>query len=215
MKIALILAVLLSAAACAQTTVTAPPSATPPDTTNAVTVPVATPPDATAVTAIPPAPEPGTFWVYYKGKFNWGGDYDFGSGRVDLYNRDPDALSGTRDVVVLGDVGWQPYAPNWDFNTTGYNYLTVSIKPTEPGNTWVTGGELIGDKEIPGSHGAFSIMPYGPNPAVVGQWNTYKIPLSAYSITPGMHIYKVMFLEQTSPNKSKNKVYFDNLGFVP
>jgi hypothetical protein len=214
MRIALILAALLSAAACAQTAVTAPPNAAP----SVAAPPVATPPDAPPAAAPPPAvtaPEPGTFWVYYKGKFNWGGDYDFGSGRVDLYNRDPDALSGTRDVLVSGDVGWQPYAPNWDFNTTGYNYLTVSIKPTEPGNTWVTGGELIGDKEIPGSHGAFSIMPYGPNPAVVGEWNTYKIPLSAYSITPGMHIYKVMFLEQTSPNKSKNKVYFDNLGFVP
>jgi hypothetical protein len=234
MRITLIPAALLSAVAAAQTTVTIPAQTitvvipaqtiTLPATTPSVTVPpagtapVPTPPVTTAPVATAPvvtAPDPGTFWVYYKGKFNWAGDYDFGSGKVILDNRDTDALSGKKDVLVSGDVGWQPYAPGNDFNTAGYNYITVSIKPTQVGNTWITGAEMAGDKEIPGSNGAISIMPYGPNPAVVGQWNTYKIPLSAYSIKPGLHIYKVMFLEQSSPNKSDNKVYFDNLGFVP
>jgi hypothetical protein len=245
MRITLILAALLSTAATAQTTVTIPaqtitvvipaqtitlpattsPATSPPPTTNlspanppTTNSPPTAPPETTPPAAAPPvatAPEPGTFWVYYKGKFNWAGDYNFGSGKVDLYHRDPNALSGRKVVLVSGDVGWQPYAPGNDFNTAKYNYVTVSIKPTQEGNTWITGAEMEGDKEIPGSHGAISIMPYGPNPAVVGEWNTYKIPLSAYSIKPGLHIYKLMFLEQSSPNKSENKVYFDNLGFVP
>ena len=58
-------------------------------------------------------------------------------------------------------------------------------------------------------------MKYGPNPAVVGQRNTYKIPLSAYSIAPSLHISKIMFQDQTSSNKKGNKVEFDNVGFVP
>ena len=229
MRITLIVAVLLSATAAAQTTVTIPaqtitvvipaqtitlPATNPPPTNPSPTNSQVAPPPMAATPAVT-APEPGTFWVYYKGKFNWAGDYDFGSGKVIYDNRDTSALSGTKDVLASGDVGWQPYAPGNDFNTAGYNYVTVSIKPTQAGNTWITGAEMEGDKEIPGSHGAISIMPYGPNPAVVGQWNTYKIPLSAYSIKPGLHIYKVMFLEQSSPNKSDNKVYFDNLGFVP
>jgi hypothetical protein len=225
MRIALILAALLSAAAAAQTTVTIPaqtitvviPAQTitlPTTTPSGTTPPEETPPVATPAVVTPPAA--GTFWIYYKGKFHWAGDYNFGSGKVILDNRDPDALSGPKDVLVSGDVGWQPYAPGNDFNTAGYNYITVSIKPTEAGNTWITGAEMVGDVPIPGSKpGGVNIMPYGPNPAVVGQWNTYKIPLSAYSIVPGLHIYKVMFLEQSSANKSGNKVYFDNLGFVP
>jgi hypothetical protein len=175
----------------------------------ATTSPVVTPPVVTPPVVTPPAA--GTFWVYYAGKFNWQGDYSFGSGNVNYNN----PLSGTKDVLVSGDEGWQPYATNNDFNTTGYNYVTVSIRPTQAGNTWITGAEMIGDVTIPGSNGAFSIMKYGPNPAMPGQWNTYKIPLSAYSITSGMHIYKVMFLEQTSANKPGNEVEFNNLGFAP
>jgi hypothetical protein len=161
------------------------------------------------VCTTPVVTAPGTFWLFNNGAFAGAGDYSYGSGTV-TYGKPPSGV-----VTVSGDEGWQPRMPGDDFNATGYNFITVSIKPTQAGNTWITGAEMIGDIPFPGCPTAPSIMKYGPNPAVVGVWNTYKIPLSAYCITPALHPYKVMFLEQSSTNKAGNSVAFNALGFVP
>src|SRR5882672_1663001 len=223
---ALLVSLLLPFAALAQSTVTIPAKViTIPQ--QVITIPAqtlvvsgATTPPVTCVApqvlvngvcttpVVTPPPAAGTFYIFNAGKFIGAGDcsgYSFGSGKV---------ICGTT-VTVSGDEGWQPRMPADDFNTTDYNFVTVSIKPTQAGNTSVTGAEMVGDISFPGCANPPSIMKYGPNPAVVGQWNTYKIPLSAYCITPALHPYKLMFLEQSSTNKAGNSEQFDALGFSP
>lgn len=223
MKTLLALLLLLPLVALAQTTVTIPArvitipqqvitipaqtlvvsTTTPPVTCTAPQVLL----NGVCTTPVTP-PATGIFWLFNAGVFTGAGDcsgYSYGSGKV---------TCGTT-VTVTGDEGWQPRMPGDDFNATGYNFITVSIKPTQAGNTWITGAEMIGDIPFPGCPTAPSIMKYGPNPALVGVWNVYKIPLSAYCITPALHPYKVMFLEQSSTNKAGNSVQFDQLGFVP
>jgi hypothetical protein len=157
-------------------------------------------------------PEPGakatdTFWLYKAGKFKGPGDYSYGSGRITY---------GSSTVIVTGDEAWQPRFPHDDINTGPYTYLTVSIKPTQ-NQTWISGMLMIGDVAIPGSNGAVDIMPYGPNPAVIGEWNVYKIPLTAYGIKlgSGLHVYKVMFQSQNIASPQTNKVEYDAVGLVP
>ncbi|HWM70016.1 MAG TPA: hypothetical protein VNO35_25790 [Steroidobacteraceae bacterium] len=170
---------------------------------------------AAAIADAESAATPGTFWVYHGGKFRWGGDYSWGSGKVDYRGKDPQ--SGERVIAIIGDEGLQPYATGNDFNTAGYNYVVVSLKPTVEGQNWTTGAEMEGDKPIPGGPGDMqSVMPYGPNPAEVGEWNTYKIPLSVYGIKPGLHILKIGFLQKQKPAPDGQvNWYAKDIGFSP
>jgi hypothetical protein len=172
-------------------------------------------PAAGATAAGQPAAAPGTFWIYHGGKFRWGGDYSFGSGKVDYSAKDPQTRE--RVIAIIGDEGLQPYATGNDFNTKGYNYIVVSLKPTVEGQNWLTGAEMQGDLPIPGGPGQMqSIMPYGPDPAVVGEWNTYKIPLSVYGIKPGLHILKIAFLQHQQPAPAGQvNWYAKDIGFSP
>lgn len=169
-------------------------------------------PGVPPVVTPPTPPAAGTFWVFKDGTFKGGGDWSWGNGKVDYTLKAPD---GTPCITVIGDEGLQPFFANQDFDTTGFKYVLVSIWPTQNGNSWITGAEMKGDVPIPGAGGPPSIMQYGPNPAIAGQWNTYKIPLSAYGITPGLHILKVMFSEQSSANRAGNRWYVNNFGFSP
>ena len=173
------------------------------------TAPTCTPPQTLSNgVCVDPAPSTaGTFWLFKDGVFKGAGDYSWGSGKV--------AYGSV--VTVTGDEGWQPRMPGDDFDATAYHYVTISIKPTQAGNTWITGAEMVGDVQFPGcENNPPNIMKYGPNPAVVGVWNTYKIPLTAYCIKAGQeHLYKIMFAEQSSTNKAGNSVQFNALGFVP
>lgn len=189
-----------------QTTVTIPAQTiTLPAQTVTIPAQTITLPASGSTTPPDPPPVPGTFWLYKAGVFNGAGSYDYGSGKVTY---------GASTVIVTGDEAWQPRMPNDDFNTTGYNYVTVSIKPTQK-QTWISGMEMIGDVAIPGATGPVDIMPYGPNPVVVGQWNTYKIPIGKFGNLPGLHVYKIMFQGQNVPSPSTNKVEYDAVGFVP
>jgi len=147
------------------------------------------------------------FWLFKAGRFLGPGDYSYGSGRISY---------GHTTVVVTGDEAWQPRMPNDDLNTDPYTYVTVSIKPTQV-QTWISGMEMIGDVAIPGSTGPVDLSKYGPNPVVIGEWNTYKIPLTAYGIKQGsgLHVYKIMFQGQNVPSPATNKVEFDAVGFLP
>lgn len=58
-------------------------------------------------------------------------------------------------------------------------------------------------------------MPYGPNPPLLNQWNTYKIPIGKYGNLPGLHVYKIMFQSQNVPNPATNKVEYDAVGLIP
>lgn len=198
------------------TTITVPTPVTPP--------PICTPPatlvNGVCTTPVTPPPATGTLWLYYNGVFSGAGDYNYGNAPFSFSYANPTstALSGTKDCLATGDMAWQPRMPGDDLNTGPYNYITVSIRPTQV-ETFITGAEMIGDVAIPGSTGSFSIAQYGPNPIVVGAWNTYKIPLTAYGIKTGsgLHIYKVMFQHQAGPgvNLATDKTEFDNFGFTP
>ena len=99
-KLCFLLGLLVASFASAQTTITIPartimvPITIPEQT---ITIPASTAsgtaPSVTAPPiAVPPvttAPIAGTFWIYHSGKFKWGGDYSFGSGRVDYATKDP------------------------------------------------------------------------------------------------------------------------------
>jgi hypothetical protein len=164
-------------------------------------------PPPVALQSDPTPPASGAFWLYKAGKFAGAGDYSYGNGQITY---------GPSSVIITGDEAWQPRMPNDDFNTGPYTYVTVSLKPTQK-QTWISGMEMIGDVTIPGSTGPVDLSRYGPSPAAIGQWNVYKIPLTAFGIKAGsgLHVYKIMFQGQNVPGPSSNKVEVDAVGFLP
>jgi hypothetical protein len=167
---------------------------------------------------VPPVVTPpvaGALWLFNAGKMYGGppNDYSFGNQPYSVvYNNPAVGASGPVDVLAKGDVGWQPLWPGSHIDTTGFAFVTVSIKPTQVSG-WISGMEAVGDIAVPGNTGPVNILQYGPNPPVVGQWNTYKIPLSAYGTTP-FQAYKVMFLQQNTPNPGANQTEFDAVGLL-
>jgi hypothetical protein len=131
-----------------------------------------------------------TFWVYYNGVFNWLGDYSYPGGSININYADATGApeSGAADIEVSFNVahaGFQPYAgktvTQWDMEGGSFKYLSIDLKPTQPGQDWEI---LVLSRLPPGDvtpWGNATLSKYGPAP-VVGQWATYKIPLSAVSI---------------------------------
>jgi hypothetical protein len=169
----------------------------------------------------------GTFWVFQNGVFNWGGDYS--SNATPNYKSTAGTPeSGSYDIAVSVTGAWglfQPYAggtvPNWNFDASGYKYLTVDLKPTVASQVWQIYFMQVGDKQIMNANGTPEVVnptAYGPAP-VVGQWATYKIPLSAVltqhssgSAVLATAVYKFAIQDQTG--RSSNLFYVDNLGFT-
>jgi hypothetical protein len=169
----------------------------------------------------------GTFWVYQNGVFNWGGDYS--SNATPNYKSTAGSPeSGPYDIAVSVTSEWglfQPYAggtvPTWDFNSTGYNYLTLDLKPTVANQVWNVYFMQVGDHLILNASGnaeVVNVANYGPAP-VVGKWATYKIPLSAVltqhssgSAVLVTGVYK--FAIQDQSGQSRNTWYVDNIGFT-
>jgi hypothetical protein len=157
----------------------------------------------------PPPPPSGTSWVYYNGVFDWPGDYSYEA--VPNYSdTSGNPLSGSHDIkVTLTSAwgGWLPYAQNWSFNSAGYTKLTFALKPTVPNQSWQVFFVKVGDVPV-----GIYVDPakYGPAP-VVGQWNTYTIPLADLGVL-GTTIYKFGIADQTG--LSNNSWYVDNVGFA-
>lgn len=164
-------------------------------------------------------PPAGTAWVFHNGTTGplFGGDYSYGSGSVSYKTKDP--VTGEGVIGVTGDEGLQPYFVNNDFDTTGYNYVLVSLKPTAAGQTWITGMESVGDVPVPGSGSPPSIAQYCAPAFSPGVWSVCKIPLTAYNIGPttnlGLHIYKVMFQNQGTAPKGKLNWEAKEIGISP
>jgi hypothetical protein len=167
------------------------------------------------------------FWVYQNGVFNWGGDYS-SNAMPNYQSTAGNPESGPYDIAVTVTGQWglfQPYAgktvPTWDFNATGYNYLTLDLKPTVANQVWHVYFMQVGDVLILNQSGQPSVVDvanYGPAP-VVGKWATYKIPLSAvltqYSSGTGVFqtgVYKFAIQDQTG--LAQNLWYVDNIGFI-
>jgi hypothetical protein len=166
---------------------------------------------ATIAVNAPKGPPPsGTSWVYYDGKFDWPGDYSFVA-KPDYTDTSGNPLSGAYDVKLTLEGsygGWLPYAQNWDFNSAGYTKLTFALKPTVANQRWNVYFVKVGDVPV----GIYlNVLNYGPAP-VVGQWNTYTVPLSDLGVL-GTSIYKFCIQDQTG--LSNNVWYVDNVGFAP
>jgi hypothetical protein len=153
---------------------------------------------------------PGTSWVYYDGDFDWPGDYSYVA-VPDYQDTSGNPLSGPYDIKITLTAaygGWLPYAQNWDFNSQGYTKLTFALKPTVPNQQWTVYFVKVGDVPV----GIYlNVLDYGPAP-VVGQWNTYTVPLADLGVL-GQSIYK--FCIQDKTGLANNVWYADNVGFAP
>jgi len=127
---------------------------------------------------------PGSaYWVYASGVMNWPGDYSWNA-TVNYSDTTGESQSGPADIAVTvtsGTGGWQPYAWRENFNTAPYRYFVVALKPTLAGQTWAVG--FHGANHKADGITIENITQYGPpGGPVVGQWGTYKIPLSAFAL---------------------------------
>ena len=189
-----------SAQVSAKPTAVTPPPVSPP--------PVSPPP----VSPPPVSPPPGTSWVYYNGTFYWPGDWSWGGGTPNYQDTSGGPLSGAYDIKFGGTgtwSGWLPYAPNKSFDTTGYKYLVISLKPTVANQDWNLYAELAGDTQTACGLGPM-LSKYGT--ITVGQWTNFKIPLADLCIV-NTQILKFGVQDQTGLNT--NYWYIDNVGFEP
>jgi hypothetical protein len=149
------------------------------------------------------------FWVYHDGEFAWPGDYSYVA-TPDYRDKSGAPLSGKYDIKITLTSkwgAWQPFATNWVFDTTPYNYLRFALKPTQPNQAAQVYFMLVGDKPV-GT--MVNPLKYGP-PPVVGQWNVYTIPLADIGVAK-TKIYKFAIQDQTGlPN---NVFYVDDVAFV-
>ncbi|MDP9064233.1 MAG: carboxypeptidase-like regulatory domain-containing protein, partial [Pseudomonadota bacterium] len=174
-------------------------------------------PPPTPAPAPSPTPTPdaksnstaGASWVYYNGVFTWPGDFAF-SATANYSDTSGAPLSGPHDIKITITSpygGWLPYAQNYRFNSTGYNKLTFSLKPTVNNQKWNLYFVKVGDVPV-----GRSVDPtrYGPAP-VAGKWATYTVPLADLGVL-GTPIYKFAIHDETG--RGHNVWYVDNVGFV-
>jgi hypothetical protein len=165
------------------------------------------------------APSGSTLWVYYDGVFNWGGDWSFAAS-ANYKDTSGVPIEGPYDIEITGQQygGWQPYvSANCQssiascFITTSYKYLVFSAKPTVANQ--IFGSAVLSAGDTPDGNFLQDLSAYcsgGSNPPV-GQWESCKVPLSAYSLTD-LTILKFSISDQTG--LSSNHYYLDNVGFT-
>ena len=160
-----------------------------------------------ASTLIQAASEGGqgaVFSVYHDGKFAWPGDYSFVA-TPDYRDTSGAPASGKYDIKVTLTAawgGWQPFATNWVFDTTPYNFLRFAFKPTVANQQAQVYFMLVGDKPVGIGVDPFK---YGPAP-VPGQWGVYNIPLADIGVAK-TKIYKFAIQDKTG---IKNNVFYVN-----
>lgn len=174
--------------------------------------PVVTPPVVTPPPVITP-PAAGTLWVFHSGQYNSPGEYDFGSGQV-IDNVDDPAVPGLKVLRVLGDEGLQIRMLADDFPSAGYAAITFRVKPKLAGTVITTGAEEKGDITIPGTNGMFNIAPYAVGTVDAQGYQTYVVPLSAYGIVNGLHVYKFAWLGQNPAGNTGNEIDYTDIGFL-
>jgi len=180
---------------------------------------LSTPNSATVtITGSQAAAAGSTLWVYYNGVFNWGGDWSFAAS-ANYKDTAGVPIEGAFDIVITAQQwgGWQPYVSancqsniSQCFDTTPYKYLIFSAKPTVANQVFDVGFMSAGD--TPDGQTIFNTSSYcsgGSNPAL-GQWESCKIPLSAFALTDTT-ILKFWISDQSGA--SSNHFYLDNVGF--
>jgi hypothetical protein len=162
-----------------------------------------------------------TAWVYYNGVFNWAGDWSANGAVPNYLDTAGGPLSGPYDIAVTLPAGtgglWQPYI-NSDcqtnrsvcFDTSPYQHLVFSLKPTNPNSQFASNVHSSGDT----ADGIYisDISPYcsgGANPPI-NQWETCSIPLSAFALTDPM----IVKFEIQATTSAETLFYLDNVGFT-
>jgi hypothetical protein len=180
---------------------------------------LSTPSSATvAISGSQAAPAGSTLWVYHNGIFNWGGDWSFAAAPnyLDVTGA---PIAGPFDILVTSQQwgGWQPYVNgncqsniSLCFNTNPYKYIIFSAKPTVANQFFAVGFMSSGDTpDGPVLTDTASYCSGGSNPAV-GQWESCKIPISAFALTDTT-VLKFWISDQTG--LSSNRWYLDDVGF--
>jgi hypothetical protein len=165
--------------------------------------------------------------VYYQGLFYWAGDWsDIVPNYASNASTGSLGVDGVYDSIMI-PAGtayeyWLPYPPltagspagnGIGCNLTGKTMMTIAIKPTQAGLQPTIGFYKANATTVDiafGNQVNIANAAYGPATPVVGQWNVYTIPLSAFGIgTPGW-IYKFILQEQgTTPQQME----VDQVGF--
>ena len=186
--------------------------------TTPVTPPVVTPPTTNPVTG-----SPITAPVYTNGVFAWAGDW---SGYTLNYAFPDKGVNGPGPVIQMPSTSqwqfWLPYpktnsngpaANGINFPLTGLSHFTIAIKPSQAGAQATMGfytGSGTQDDVPAGNSVTITSAAYGPANPVVGQWNVYTIPLSAFFTTVPAWIYKFIIQQQgTTPQTWE----IDQVGF--
>ena len=167
------------------------------------------------------------FTIYKDSVFNWGGDFDYGGMTSDYHDVTGSPQGGTGDILntVSGAfAGWLPWAGNlctqWNMWAGAYNYISLDLKPSAPGQTWNIYAVRVGDVSIsrPATY-SNDVGHYGPAPAV-GVWATYKVPLVVFleDNTSGATVlqqamYKFASTDQTG--SASNHWWVDNVILSP
>jgi len=161
-------------------------------------------------------------WVYYKGKFNWAGDWS--DVTMNYSSNGSLGVDGVSNCIEMPSGAeweyWLPYPPTNSaapasngigYDLTGKTYFTIAIKPTQAGAAATMGFYTASGTtdDIPaGNSVTINSAAYGPATMVANQWNVYKIPLTAFGLTGW--IYKFMIQQQgTTPQVW----YIDQVGF--
>jgi hypothetical protein len=178
------------------------------------------PPAGACTPIVTPPPTTGISWVYYSGVFNWGGDWSFAA-TPNYTDTSGVPIEGTYDIEITNTQwgGWQPYfnancqSNSADcFNTTPYNYLIFSAKPSVANQIFKA--DVLSEGDTADGIGLMDLGTYcsgGDNPPI-GQWETCKIPLSAFKLTDPI-ILKFAIGDNTG--LSSNHWWLDNVGFSP
>ena len=172
-----------------------------------------------ASSASSPPPASGVAWVYHNGVFAWDGDWSW-SLTTNYRDASGAPIDGRYDLKLTATGawgGWQPYvnaacqrSASLCFDTSAYRYLVFAMKPTRANQRLKAAFLSSGDT----ADGAvlYDLSSYcsgGSNPPV-GQWESCKVPLSAFGMTDPV-ILKFSIGDQTGV--STNVWYLDDVGF--
>lgn len=135
--------------------------------------------------------------MYAAGEFYGKGDFDFGGITTDYFYWDASISQYVAKCVTsTGGGGFQPFwpvTPTKGVDTSQFKYLELMLNPSTAKMTWLVGFDAdndvndgvtiaIGANSQNWGTAAATAAGYGPVAPVVGQYNTYKIPLADFKM---------------------------------
>jgi hypothetical protein len=147
----------------------------------------------------------------------WLNDYSWGSPTIN-YADTTGAPFGTADIKFQDAGGYQPAGTTWAANVQGCNYLTFALKPTIANAKYHGQFLYVGDVAT-GIIIDYTGGQYGPANPVVGQWNIYKVPLSAFfpngAVPSTVYKFNIQTMQDAySGYPNGDLFYLDHVGFT-